>query len=115
VKNRGRIKRDKRTVCQVCFVVLASLTPQNKPHAKNGYAIFSFAHPPPNKGKSKQKDKFKNILYIFAALAPVPHLRQSANTLGASGGQRGGKWLTNQNVSSKKQADKKYKQNFFTN
>jgi len=28
--------------------VFALLTPQNKPHAKNGYAIFGFARPPPN-------------------------------------------------------------------
>jgi len=37
--------------------VFASLTPQNKPHAKNGYAIFGFAHPPPNREYIREKQE----------------------------------------------------------
>jgi len=35
---------------RLCFVVFASLTPQNKPHAQKWLTpLFGFAHPPPEK------------------------------------------------------------------
>jgi hypothetical protein len=37
--------------------VFTSFTPQNKPHAKNGYAIICFAHPPPYSEKESHIDK----------------------------------------------------------
>jgi hypothetical protein len=42
--------------------VFALLTPQNKPHAKNGYAIFGFAHPPPYVEKVLHIDKKKRYV-----------------------------------------------------
>jgi len=36
--------------------VFASLTPQNKPHAKNGCAIFGFAHPPPKASETGEEN-----------------------------------------------------------
>jgi len=61
-----------------------------------------------------QKRQCKFGSYYPARTFVKPPPRKAAGTLGVSSGQRGGKWLRNQDV-SRKRPDTKYKLNKFFN